>query len=146
MTIFYKKIGVNNAIKVLKYCKKYAKNVVKMTNKTNILSIGKDVDIMKKGRFFKRFNYKLIEEYGYLDMEKGLAYSRDTKSKEWVSTDIYTGLKAYSGKTKKEVIETTEKLYQNICDQRESERYKKYNDQFEMLLDGRFGEVIKIED
>ena len=117
-----------------------------MTNKTNILSIGKDVDIMKKGRFFKRFNYKLIEEYGYLDMEKGLAYSRDTKSKEWVSTDIYTGLKAYSGKTKKELIETTEKLYQNICDQRESEYYKKYNDQFEMLLDGRFGEVIKIED
>ena len=101
---------------------------------------------MKKGRFFKRFNYKLIEEYGYLDMEKGLAYSRDIKSKGWVSTDIYTGLKAYSGKTKKELIETTEKLYQNICDQRETECYKKYNDQFEMLLDGRFGEVIKIED
>ena len=101
---------------------------------------------MKKGRFFKRFMYKLVECNGYLDMEKGLAYSHDKESKLWISTDIYTGLKAYGGKTRKEAIERTEKLYQNICDRRKTTDYNTFKNQFEMLLNGRFGEVVRIED
>lgn len=59
---------------------------------------------------------------GYVDNQNKIGYYKDER--EWISTDLDTGLRIISGRTRKECEEKTMKRFDELLKIREDDRYE----------------------
>ena len=95
---------------------------------------------MKKGKYeilcknkkgTPKFVIRVIE--GYIDAEKGFGVSNESL-KEWVSTDLESGMIIAHGKSKKECIINTEKSLDTIKKKKEEESVIKIINSFQNAI------------
>lgn len=140
--------SITVALKIIEIAKDKAYQRTKMNPECRIQN-EKLFPWMKVERYYIRTLDRLIETEGFIDHTANIAYEEDEalimSEDKWKATDIETGLLIGKDRGFAELYDKVFKMKDIINKRRLTGDYMVFKQQFEMIKNGDFGKIIKIE-